>query len=226
MVGDKYDLWEKMMKEVKLGRFVGPFRTIPFENYIQSPVGLVPKAEDQTRLIFHLSYNFKNGNESINFWTPKEICTVKYNDFDHAIRNCLKLPEKLKNMTNSSACLFFGKTDLKTAFRVFCIKKEHWYLLIMFAFDPETGVEMFFVDKCMPFGASISCSHFQKLSDALRHMVESLTQMWNTITNYLDDFVFIYYLRSICDRIMRKFLWVCEQINFPVALEKHNGRPQ
>ena len=32
------------MKEVKAKRFAGPFKNIPFENYIQSPIGLVPKS--------------------------------------------------------------------------------------------------------------------------------------------------------------------------------------
>ena len=36
-------LWNKVMKEVKLGRYAGPFREIPFNNYIQSLIGLVPK---------------------------------------------------------------------------------------------------------------------------------------------------------------------------------------
>ena len=44
MVGDKWDMWTKITKEVKAGRFVGPFDTIPFCKYIQSPIGLVPKA--------------------------------------------------------------------------------------------------------------------------------------------------------------------------------------
>ena len=42
-VGNKVILWNKIMKEVKLKRFTGPFERIPFENYIQSPIGLVPK---------------------------------------------------------------------------------------------------------------------------------------------------------------------------------------
>ena len=50
-------LWQKMMKEVQNNRFAGPFENIPFKNYTQSPVGLVPKgAGMDTRLIFHLSY--------------------------------------------------------------------------------------------------------------------------------------------------------------------------
>ena len=59
-VGNEVELWNKLMKEVKLGRVAGPFEKVPFENYIQSPIGLVPKAgSDQTRLIFHMSYDFK-----------------------------------------------------------------------------------------------------------------------------------------------------------------------
>ena len=75
-VGDKFDLWDKVMKEVKLQRFAGPYleHDIPFKHFVQSPVGLVPKAGGLTCLIFHLSYKFKNGNESINHHTPIDIC--------------------------------------------------------------------------------------------------------------------------------------------------------
>ena len=65
-VGNKTQLWNKLMKEVRLGRVAGPYDSIPFENYIQSPIGLVPKAGgDQTRLIFHLSYDFKQDQQKI-----------------------------------------------------------------------------------------------------------------------------------------------------------------
>ena len=46
------------MKEVKAERVAGPFESIPYENYIQSPIGLVPKSGNKTRMIFHLSYKF------------------------------------------------------------------------------------------------------------------------------------------------------------------------
>lgn len=38
-VGSKLDLWNKIMKEVKEGRFAGGFRQPPFRFYIQSPLG-------------------------------------------------------------------------------------------------------------------------------------------------------------------------------------------
>ena len=31
------------MKEVKAGRIVGPYDDIPFDNYIQSPIGSSPR---------------------------------------------------------------------------------------------------------------------------------------------------------------------------------------
>ena len=58
-VGNHIEMWNKIMKEVELKRVAGPFDKIPFKNYIQSPIGLVPKAGNKTRLIFHLSYDFK-----------------------------------------------------------------------------------------------------------------------------------------------------------------------
>ena len=71
-MGNRVDMWNKLMKEVKLKRVAGPVDTVPFDNYIQSPIGLVPKAgSDQTRLIFHLSYYCKrDGLRSVNAFTP------------------------------------------------------------------------------------------------------------------------------------------------------------
>ena len=79
------------MKEVEAKRVAGLYDKIPFENYIQSPVGLVPKAGGKTRMIFHLSYNFSEKEKSVNACTPKHLCSVKYNDLDSAVRQCLDL---------------------------------------------------------------------------------------------------------------------------------------
>ena len=58
-VGSKTEVWNKVMKEVGLKRYAGPYENIPFQNYMQSPIRLVLKdGGKQTRLIFHLSYNF------------------------------------------------------------------------------------------------------------------------------------------------------------------------
>ena len=91
-VGNKQELWSKIMREVKLKRVAGPFKTVPFNDYVQSPIGLVPKAGsgDQTCLIFHLSYNNKeDGLGSVNSAIPKNKCSVKYRDVDYAVNTYL-----------------------------------------------------------------------------------------------------------------------------------------
>ena len=88
--GDEIDLWNKVMKEVKLKRFAGPFAEVPFEDYIQSPIGLVPKDNGKnTRLIFHLSYPRMANSPSVNANIPEKLCKVKYPDISDAIRLCL-----------------------------------------------------------------------------------------------------------------------------------------
>ena len=212
------DLWNKVMKEVKLGHYSGPFKEneLPFQHYIQSPIGLVPKAGGQTRLIFHLSYDFKNGNSSVNANTPKNVCSVKYHDLDHAIDVCIKLLKKHRRET----VLYYSKTDLKSAFRLVPVLVLHRRWLLLKAVNPDTGETVFFIDKCLPFGASISCAVFQAFSDALKHIAEYLMKLNNVLTNYLDDFLFVSFMRELCDKMMSTFLDLCKRINCPVSEEK------
>ena len=210
-IGDKQELWSKVMKEVNAKRYAGPFSEIPFEYFIQSPIGLVPKDNGKkTRLIFHLSYP-RNSQRSVNYNTPKELSRVHYKDFDQAIRICIKV--KGNNIT-----FFLGKSDLSNAFRNLPIKKEFWNYLVMKAQSPKDGKWYYFVDKCLPFGASISCAVFQAFSDALAHILQTLTHQENV--NYLDDFLFMALLKSLCNNQLTTFLNICKQIAFPVSLDK------
>ena len=152
-------MWSKIMKEVQANIFADPFDQIPFENYIQSPIGLVPKAGNKTRLIFHLSYNFGSEDLSVNACTPRKSCSVRYNDLDVAIANCLKVAEEAFNKTGVRL-VFLGKTNLSMAFRVLPMKVECFCWLVIMAEDSLDGKMKFFVDKCLPFSASISCLHY------------------------------------------------------------------
>ena len=166
-VGSPTELWNKVMSEVEEGCFAGPYEKIPFTHYVQLPIGLVPKAGNKTRLIFHLSYKFKNGNPSVNECTPPEVCSVKYNNLDSAVRDCIFLMKEMGIQT-----IYFSKSDLKNAFRILGILPSQRWLLVMKARDPKTHKWYYFVDKCLPFGSSISCAHFQRFSNALRVIVE------------------------------------------------------
>ena len=159
-IGTPHELWEKMMKEVAAGRYAGPFEEIPFENFIQSPVGLVPKdGGKKTRLIFHLSHPRSGG--SVNAGIPKERCTVKYPDFEEAVKMCL---------TAGISC-HIAKSDMSMAFRNAPLRKTVWFLMVMKVSHPETGKTYYLVDKCLPFGCSESCAIFQAISDSIAHIV-------------------------------------------------------
>ena len=113
---------------------------------------------------------------------------------------------------------YLSRSDLKAAFRMLGIKPEHWHLLLMWARSPLDGQWYFFVDKCLPFGSSISCAHFQSFSNALAHIVRFRTH--RKPTNYLDDFLFAALLKMVCNQQVKVFLWLCEQIRLPVSFEK------
>ena len=228
-VGSIEEIWEKMINEVKLGRYAGPFIKVPFDNFAQSPIRLIPKAgnKGKTRLIFHLSYDFKAGEKSINHFTPSKLCKIKYHDVDHAVTNSFKCREKytpiqVKQESDHSpeVIIYYSKTDLQSAYRIMPLNPKCLRWFTMMAIDPETKQKFFFMDKCLPFGASISCSHFQRFSNALKHIVEFVTGEQVSITNYLDDFLFIVPSQQKCNSLVRSFLQVCEKINLPVVTKK------
>ena len=214
-VGSLKEFWEKLMKEVRLKRYAGPFQKIPFTKFALSPIGLVPKAGEKTRLIFHLSYQFQSGNEFINASTPAEDCSVKYKDLDEAVCLCCELlAAEGEEMT-----IFFSKSDLSSAFRLIPLFPGEYRWLVMMAKHPVMDETFYFIDKCLPFGHSISCSHFQHFSNALKHILEWKTGK-NWIVNYLDDFLFIATTKEDCDWLMDEFLELCDQLGVPVAMEK------
>ncbi len=199
-------LWEKIRKEVEEGRVVGPFEKPPFKKYYCSPLGLVPKAgqEGKYRMIFHLS---AGKPVSMNEQTPKEFCSVPYNNFDKAVELIQKTGREAK----------IGKADLKAAFRQVPIRPEDWHLLVFKAPD-EQGKTWYFFDKSLPFGSLASCQIYQRISNGLAWAVTNLTK--RPVVNYLDDFLFVDQNNFNCDKQIVTFQWICEEIKIPVSLDK------
>ena len=83
---------------------------------------------------------------------------------------------------------------------------------------PATKKIYYFVDKCLPFGSSISCAIFQAVSDAIAFIVKMKVRKSNV--NYLNDYLFAAALKQACDNQVQVFLDICKEINFPVAFEK------
>ena len=91
--------------------------------------------------------------------------------------------------------------------------------LVMKARSPKDGLWYFFIDRCLPFGSSISCTHFQHFSNSVAHLVKFRTGRKKPI-NYLDDYLFAALKKMMCDHLIQSFLEICREINFPVSLEK------
>ena len=145
---------------------------------------------------------------SVNAGTPPELCTVHYKDLSQAIALCVQA---------GKGC-YVGKADMKSTFRNLPIKKQDWMLLVLMAVHPRSRKKYYFVDKCLPFSASIPCSHFQRFSNCIAFLIKKCTG--RDTNNYLDDFLFAAPLQAFCDGQLQHFLDLCDLINFPVAPEK------
>ena len=140
---------EKKSKELLEGRVAGPFSSQPFNEFIVSPIGLVPKKDPgEYRMIHHLSYL---EGESVNDYIDPSMTSVQYTRFDKAVELIQRLGKN---------CFLF-KMDIKNAFKIIPIKAEDFQLL---------GLQFngsFYFDKTLPFGASINCATFERFSTFL-----------------------------------------------------------
>lgn len=194
---NKEETKQKLLKEVQLGKMLGPFSQKPISNLQTSPIGLVPKKDLSLRLITHLSFPKCS---SINDFIDPEICKVKYSSIDKVLETILSCGRSAK----------LGKIDISQAFRLIVINPADFDLLgIMF--DGE-----YFIDKCLPFGCSLSCALFEKFATMLHWAVTSYSGI-NTLDHYLDDFIFIGPSSSDhCYILMNTFLDISNQLGVPI----------
>ena len=115
--------------------------------------------------------------------------------------------------------IYIGKTDIKSAFHLLPLKRSSYNWVVMKAVNPTTGKTQYFIDKCLSFGASISCAHFQRFSNALKHLVQFRTAM-NTVKNYLDDFLFAAATLLPCNYFICEFLQLCLELGVPIVKDK------
>lgn len=174
-VGSKLDMWNKVMTEVKESRYIGPLREIPYSTFIQSPIGLVPKHGGKTRLITHLSWPHQ---DSVNSNIPDHLCTTSYPSFQEAIQMLMEIAPQ--------GNLFIAKVDCKNAFRVIPFRKQDFRWLVIKAEHPTSGQEFFFIEKCLSFGSSISCAHYQRFSNCLAHLFVNWERVKQEISRHLE----------------------------------------
>ena len=196
---------QKIDRELQLGRVAGPFSTPPLPNLRCSPVGLVPKqAPGEFRLIHNLSSPLGN---SVNDHIDPSAASVHYASFDDAVAMVTSLgPEAL-----------MAKADIKSAFRLLPVHPIDFDLL---GFTIEG---LYYFDKCMPMGCSISCATFERFSTFLEYSARKVSAS-QCIMHYLDDFLFAGKQNTQeCLRVMQSFRVVAKEFGVPLAEEKSEG---
>lgn len=212
--GSKLVLWNKLMKEVRMRCCAGPFSHVPYDNWVQSPITLIPKGTgSDSRLVFDLSHNFGE-NPSINSTVPQERKTVQYQDLDHALQLIMEQEDGVNQ-------LFLGKLDALSAFwnMPLAVTESKW--LIMKADHPKTGKTYYFVDRVLSFGHCLSCRIYQEFALAVGHIFHYRTGI--QINSYLDDVLVAKVLRQGCKMLMTKYQELCSLIGLPLSPEKMDG---
>ncbi|KAJ8297896.1 hypothetical protein KUTeg_024427 [Tegillarca granosa] len=142
------------------------------------------------------------------FWRPLEKLRispiVNYTPFDSAL-------EMLATMGKGALA---ARLDIKSAFRLLPIHPSDFDLL---------GYKicgLYFVDKCLPFGCSISCSLFEKFSTFLEWEYKKRSNCDN-LKHYLDDFFLAGKPNTNqCQQSMQLFSSMCDEIGVPLAHDK------
>ena len=199
-------LWVSIMKEVHLGHMLGPFPVQPIDPLICSLVGMVPRCDSQEMgCITHLSHPW---GQSINTFINQEDAQTHYQTFEAA----------MELVARAGTGSYMAKEDFKSAF---C------NVPMCFANLNLLGIKVksqFFIDTCLPFGASISCATVEDIATLIRWIAE----IWagHALVYYLDDLFMVHQLPYVCGRIMSSFKEVCNEIGMPIFPEKVVGPVQ
>ena len=169
---------KELERELSLNRKIGLFLTLPFANFVGSPMGAIPKERSMPtkwRIINDLSWP---AGHSINDGIPKELFSCTYDTIDHAISQF-----KLHGQGT-----LMSKLDLSDAFRRILVRCEDWELLgSTWQIDINgTLTTAYFVDAFFPFGLRSSPALFLKYVDVVSFTMRDrgASPVWN----YLDNF--------------------------------------
>ena len=82
----------------------------------------------------------------------------------------------------------------------------------------------FFIDCCLPFGATVSCQVFEKIVTLIHWIAQK--RVGYAFVHYLDNFFMVHELNHTCSYIMGTFKQICHDIGMPISPEKSVGSVQ
>ena len=151
------------------------------------------------RMITHLSYLH---SDSINSHMDPKDTSTSYQSLDQVLAIVAKYGKGA----------YMSKGDVESAFRIVPIQPQDWHLL---------GIHFnrrFYINICLPFGASISCAIFKNIGNLLQW----IAQRWanHPISRYLDDFFTAHILQQVCDSIMQTIHDTCSEVGILMSPSK------
>ena len=109
-----------------------------------------------------------------------------------------------------------GKNYIKSAFRLLPCYPGDFDLLGFKIRD------MYYIEKCMPMGCSISCSTIEHFSTFLQWFVQEVHGLKN-LDHYLDDFFFAEMSDIECSNSMFEFKTMFKRLGVQIADEKNRS---
>ena len=181
----------------------GPYPFPPFQNFITSPLGVVPKRTPNTyRLIHDLS--FPKGGISVNSTIPPTHSFVQLETFDHVAALVI----------NCGRNALISKADIEDAFRIIPISPLDYHKL-GFTFKGQ-----YYFDTVLAMGASSSVNIFEAFSSALQWILVHHFSIHN-VSHIIDDFIFVGKPHSQeCKQALDSFLSLASNIGVPIKHEK------
>ena len=162
-----------LQEEIKFGAILGPFSDHPIDDAHFSPFMTREKSNsDKRRVIIDLSWpKGASVNDGIHkdSYLATDFC-LTFPTVDH-------ITQELKKF--GRGCHIY-KVDVSRAFRHVKLDPRDYDLLGL------RWRDVTYVDTCVPFGSRHGTQIFQRLSDAVRHVMR---QKGFKVINYVDDFV-------------------------------------
>jgi hypothetical protein len=199
-------LQKKVLREVELGRIMGPFQEPPVNGFHLLPLALIEKKEQgKFRLIHNLS---APRGFSVNAAIDDTLKSVSY----------CKVSDVVRYLTRHGlqSEYYLAKFDIQDAFRMVPVHKSCWKYLGM-----SVG-GAYFVDTRLPMGCGTSCAIFQAISSALCWMMEQRCPGVR-VFGYLDDFLLVSEGLFAANNHMSQFALLCEELGVPIAHNKTQG---
>ena len=197
------DIKAYLQEEKQFGTILGPYNSCPLDNMHFSPFLTREKpGAPHRRVIVDLGYpegfSVNAGVDSDQYLQTPFILTLP--TIDH-------ITQKVKQ--NGKGSMLY-KIDLSRAFRHVKIDPKDYNLLGL-----HISNEIFY-DLCLPFGFKHGSAIFQRISDSIRYIMNSLGFK---VTNYIDDIIG-HSVRSQAHDSFRTLFKILSDLGFDISQKK------